>query len=83
MEDIGGLDDVKQLLVEAVEWPLRHAESFKRLGIEAPKGILLYGPPGTGKTMLAKAVANESDANFISVKGSAYFPNGMAKARNE
>ncbi|MDM7935117.1 MAG: CDC48 family AAA ATPase [Methanothrix sp.] len=70
-EDIGGLEDVKQLLVEAVEWPLRNAESFRRLGIDAPKGILLYGPPGTGKTMLAKAVANESDANFISVKGSA------------
>jgi transitional endoplasmic reticulum ATPase len=70
-EDIGGLENVKQLLVEAVEWPLRNAESFRRLGIEAPKGILLYGPPGTGKTMLAKAVANESDANFITVKGSA------------
>ena len=70
-EDIGGLEPVKQLLVEAVEWPLRNAESFKRLGIDAPKGILLYGPPGTGKTMLAKAVANESDANFITVKGSA------------
>jgi len=70
-EDIGGLDEVKQLLVEAVEWPLRNAESFRRLGIEAPKGILLYGPPGTGKTMLAKAVANESEANFITVKGSA------------
>jgi transitional endoplasmic reticulum ATPase len=70
-EDIGGLEEVKQLLEEAVEWPLRNAESFRRLGIEAPKGILLYGPPGTGKTMLAKAVANESDANFISVKGSA------------
>jgi transitional endoplasmic reticulum ATPase len=70
-EDIGGLEDVKQLLIEAVEWPLKNAESFRRLGIEAPKGILLYGPPGTGKTMLAKAVANESDANFISVKGSA------------
>ena len=70
-EDIGGLEAVKQLLVEAVEWPLRNAESFRRLGIEAPKGILLYGPPGTGKTMLAKAVANESEANFITVKGSA------------
>ncbi len=70
-EDIGGLEDVKQLLVEAVEWPLRNADSFRRLGIEAPKGILLYGPPGTGKTMLAKAVANESEANFITVKGSA------------
>ena len=70
-EDIGGLEDVKQLLVEAVEWPLRNADSFVRLGIDAPKGILLYGPPGTGKTMLAKAVANESEANFISIKGSA------------
>jgi transitional endoplasmic reticulum ATPase len=70
-DDIGGLKDVKQLLVEAVEWPLRNSESFRRLGIDAPKGILLYGPPGTGKTMLAKAVANESDANFITVKGSA------------
>lgn len=70
-EDIGGLESVKELLVEAVEWPLRHAESFRRLGIDAPKGILLYGPPGTGKTMLAKAVANESEANFITVKGSA------------
>ncbi|NPV61736.1 MAG: CDC48 family AAA ATPase [Methanotrichaceae archaeon] len=69
-EDIGGLENVKQLLKEAVEWPLRNAESFRRLGIEAPKGVLLYGPPGTGKTMLAKAVANESEANFISVKGS-------------
>jgi transitional endoplasmic reticulum ATPase len=70
-EEIGGLEEVKQLLKEAVEWPLRNAESFRRLGIEAPKGILLYGPPGTGKTMLAKAVANESEANFISIKGSA------------
>jgi transitional endoplasmic reticulum ATPase len=70
-EEIGGLEEVKQLLEEAVEWPLRNAESFRRLGIEAPKGILLYGPPGTGKTMLAKAVANESEANFISIKGSA------------
>jgi len=70
-EDIGGLEPVKRLLIEAVEWPLRNADSFKRLGIDAPKGILLYGPPGTGKTMLAKAVANESDANFITVKGSA------------
>ncbi|MCX8207864.1 MAG: AAA family ATPase, partial [Methanothrix sp.] len=61
-DDIGGLEDVKQLLIEAVEWPLRYASNFKRLGINAPKGILLYGPPGTGKTMLAKAVANESDA---------------------
>jgi len=69
-EDIGGLEDVKCLLKEAVEWPLQNPESFKRIGVEAPKGALLYGPPGTGKTMLAKAIAHESGANFISVKGS-------------
>ncbi len=67
--DIGGLDDVKQELIEAVEWPIKHADAFKRLGVTAPKGILLYGAPGTGKTMLAKAVATESEANFIQVKG--------------
>ncbi len=67
--DIGGLDEVKEQLKEAVEWPLKYPESFKRLGIEPPKGILLYGPPGTGKTLLAKAVANESEANFIHVAG--------------
>jgi transitional endoplasmic reticulum ATPase len=69
-EDIGGLESVKSLLKEAVEWPLRYAESFRRIGVEAPKGVLLYGPPGTGKTLLAKAIANESEANFITVKGS-------------
>ncbi|MCD6409935.1 MAG: CDC48 family AAA ATPase [Candidatus Verstraetearchaeota archaeon] len=67
--DIGGLEDVKQELREAVEWPLRYPEAFKRLGIKPPKGILLIGPPGCGKTLLAKAVATESEANFISVKG--------------
>ena len=68
-EDIGGLDTIKQELREAVEWPLKHRESFERLGIKPPRGILLYGPPGTGKTLLAKAVAKESEANFINVKG--------------
>lgn len=68
-EDIGGLEDVKQELIEAVEWPLKNADSFKRLGVRPPRGVLLYGPPGTGKTLLAKAVANESSANFILVKG--------------
>ena len=67
--DIGGLDAVKQELMEAVEWPLKYPDVFKRLGIRPPRGILLYGPPGTGKTLLAKAVASESQANFISVKG--------------
>ena len=68
-EDIGGLDDVKEKLKEAVEWPLKKPEIFKRLGIRPPRGILLYGPPGTGKTLLAKAVAKESEANFILVNG--------------
>jgi transitional endoplasmic reticulum ATPase len=68
-EDIGDLEQVKQELREAVEWPLKYPDIFKRLGIKPPRGILLYGPPGTGKTLLAKAVANESEANFISVKG--------------
>ena len=66
---IGGLDDVKQELKEAVEWPLKHPDAFTRLGVKPPRGILLYGAPGTGKTLLAKAVANESEANFILVKG--------------
>ena len=68
-DDIGGLDGVKKKIRETVEWPLKDPESFKKFGIKPPKGILLYGPPGTGKTLLAKAVANESDANFIAVKG--------------
>jgi len=68
-EDIGDLEQVKQELKEAVEWPLKYPDVFKRLGIRPPRGILLYGPPGTGKTLLAKAVATESEANFISVKG--------------
>jgi transitional endoplasmic reticulum ATPase len=68
-EDIGGLDDVIQKLREMIELPLRYPEIFEKLGVEAPKGVLLYGPPGTGKTMLAKAVANETDAHFIHLSG--------------
>ncbi|BAZ99633.1 CDC48 family AAA ATPase [Methanothermobacter sp. EMTCatA1] len=68
-EDIGGLEGAKQELREAVEWPLKYPDRFKKFGIRPPKGILLHGSPGTGKTLLAKAVANESQANFIAVKG--------------
>ncbi len=68
-EDIGGLEEVKEKLKEAVEWPLKKPEVFKRLGIRPPRGILLFGPPGTGKTLLAKAIAKESEANFILING--------------
>ena len=68
-EDIGGLKDELQRLRETIELPLRHPELFQRLGIEPPKGVLLYGPPGTGKTLIAKAVASESGAHFISIAG--------------
>jgi transitional endoplasmic reticulum ATPase len=67
--DVGGLDEVKEQLREAVEWPLKNPTLFDRLGVRPAKGILLYGPPGTGKTLLAKAVATESESNFISVRG--------------
>ncbi len=68
-EDIGGLEGVKEELREAIEWPLKYPELFAQMNAVPPKGLLLYGPPGTGKTLLAKAAANESEANFISVKG--------------
>jgi len=67
--DVGGLEEAKVELREAVEWPLKYPDTFKRMGIEPPRGILLFGPPGTGKTLLARAVATESEANFIAVKG--------------
>ncbi|MFP4656517.1 MAG: CDC48 family AAA ATPase [Candidatus Woesearchaeota archaeon] len=78
-EDIGGMDNLKQELIEAVEWPIKHPGSFSRLGVKPPRGVLIYGPPGTGKTLLAKAVATESNANFISVKG----PELLSKWVNE
>jgi transitional endoplasmic reticulum ATPase len=68
-EDIGGLEEVKQKLIEAVEWPISYPDIFIHHGISPPHGILLYGPPGTGKTLLAKAVATESEANFIAIRG--------------
>ncbi len=68
-DDVGGIEDVKRDLKEAVEWPLKFPKAFETIGIRPPRGVLLYGPPGTGKTLLAKAVANESEANFIQVKG--------------
>ncbi|MEM4348015.1 MAG: CDC48 family AAA ATPase [Candidatus Anstonellaceae archaeon] len=68
-EDIGGLKEEVQKIREMVELPMRHPELFERLGIEAPKGVLIYGPPGTGKTLLARAVASESEANFIHIGG--------------
>ncbi len=67
--DVGGLEEIKEKLKDSVERPITDPESFIKMGVEPTKGILLYGPPGTGKTLLAKAIANESDANFISVKG--------------
>ncbi|KAF0119109.1 MAG: transitional endoplasmic reticulum ATPase [Rhodospirillaceae bacterium] len=67
--DIGGLEAVRQVLVEAVQWPVAHSELFQQAGVRPTRGILLFGPPGTGKTLLAKALAGESGANFIAVKG--------------
>ncbi|HIH44886.1 MAG TPA: CDC48 family AAA ATPase [Candidatus Methanoperedenaceae archaeon] len=66
--DVGGLESVRQEIIEAVEWPLKHPSRFVRMGIRPPRGILLFGPPGTGKTLIAKAIANETTANFINVR---------------
>nr|KAF6402557.1 spermatogenesis associated 5 [Rousettus aegyptiacus] len=67
--DIGGLENIKLKLKQAVEWPLKHPESFTRMGVQPPKGVLLYGPPGCSKTMIAKALATESGLNFLAIKG--------------
>ncbi|MBT7912816.1 AAA family ATPase, partial [Candidatus Bathyarchaeota archaeon] len=68
-DDVGGMEETKQELKEAIEWPLKYREIFEHADVKPPKGIMLYGPPGTGKTLVAKAVATESEVNFISVKG--------------
>ncbi|MDQ3869716.1 MAG: AAA family ATPase, partial [Thermoproteota archaeon] len=85
-EDIGGLGNAVERVREMIELPLRHPELFKRLGVEAPKGVLLHGPPGTGKTLLAKAVANETNANFYTIGGpeimSKYYGESEEKLRN-
>ena len=78
-EDIGGLGDAVARVREMIELPLRHPELFKRLGVEAPKGVLLHGPPGTGKTLLAKAIANETNSNFFTIGG----PEIMSKYHGE
>ena len=67
--DIGGLDDLKLKLNQAVDWPTKNPEVFARMGIKPPRGVLMYGPPGCSKTMIAKALANESGLNFLSIKG--------------
>ena len=68
-DDVGGLDELKEELREAIEWPIKHKEAFDYVDVETPKGILLHGPPGTGKTLIAKAVAKMTESNFISIKG--------------
>ncbi|ERH01898.1 MAG: ATPase of the AAA+ class, partial [Halonotius sp. J07HN6] len=72
-DDVGGLDDAKARLQETIQWPMAHGDAYDRVGLDPSKGVLLYGPPGTGKTLLAKAVASEADANFISIKGPELF----------
>lgn len=79
-EDVGGLDEARQAIIESVEWPIKNPQKFLKMGIKAPKGILLYGPPGTGKTLIAQAVARECNANFISVKGPEMFSKWLGES---
>ncbi|MDI9394457.1 MAG: CDC48 family AAA ATPase [Euryarchaeota archaeon] len=79
-DEVGGLDEAKHAIIEAVEWPIKYPEKFVKMGIKSPKGILLYGPPGTGKTLIAQAVARESNANFISVKGPEMFSKWLGES---
>ena len=82
-EDVGGLENIKQELKESIEWPIKYFDVFKKLSTYPPKGILLYGSPGTGKTLLAKAVANECGANFISVRGSSLISKYMGESEKK
>jgi len=82
-QDVGGLAEVKKALVEAVEWPLRYPALWEKAGVKPPKGLLLSGPPGCGKTLLAKAVATESQVNFISVKGPALLSKYVGESERE
>lgn len=79
-DDVGGLDEARQSIIEAVEWPIKSPQKFIQMGIKAPRGILLYGPPGTGKTLIAQAVSKESNANFISVKGPEIFSKWLGES---
>jgi transitional endoplasmic reticulum ATPase len=79
-DDVGGLDEARQSIIEAVEWPIKNPQKFIQMGIKAPRGILLYGPPGTGKTLLAQAVSRESNANFISIKGPEIFSKWLGES---
>ncbi|MEM3671174.1 MAG: CDC48 family AAA ATPase [Thermoprotei archaeon] len=79
-DQIGGLEDIRSLLTESVEWPLKNPEVFEKFGIKPTKGILLYGPPGCGKTLIAKAVATESEANFIPIKGPEVFSKWLGES---
>jgi 26S proteasome regulatory subunit T3 len=81
VQDIGGYDMQKQEIREAVELPLTHADLYKQIGIDPPRGVLLYGPPGTGKTMLAKAVAHHTTAAFIRVVGSEFVQKYLGEVR--
>lgn len=82
-DDIGGLENIKQALKEAVEWPLKFPERYKKMGVRTPKGVLMFGPPGCGKTLLAKAAATESEANFISIKGPEVFSKWVGESEKK
>ena len=82
-EDVGGLNDIKQQLIEIIQWPFQHGDLFEEAGTRPPKGVLLYGEPGTGKTLLAKAVANESSANFISVNASNFVSKWVGESESK